>query len=115
MGFPGTGNGQFSNPIGVAVDSSGNVYVTDANNNRVQKFTSTGNYITQWGHFGNQNGNFTSDGVAVDSSGNVYVADMAIIVFRSSRAQALILMGVPGNNEFTSPIGVAVDARGTCT
>ena len=35
------GDGQFSNPQGVATDSSGNVYVADKNNNRIQKFGDT--------------------------------------------------------------------------
>ena len=35
----GSGNGQFSAPIGVATDGSGNLYVADTNNNRIQKFT----------------------------------------------------------------------------
>jgi len=39
-GFPGAGNGQFSNPWGIAVDAIGNVYVVDAGNARVQKFGS---------------------------------------------------------------------------
>ena len=38
----GTGNGQFSYPHGVALDSSDNVYVADWNNHRIQKFTSSG-------------------------------------------------------------------------
>ena len=33
---------QFNSPIGVAVDSSGNVYVADRDNNRIRKITSTG-------------------------------------------------------------------------
>jgi DNA-binding beta-propeller fold protein YncE len=41
-GTNGTGNGQFSWPYGVAVDGSGNVYVSDWGNGRIQKFTSTG-------------------------------------------------------------------------
>ena len=45
-------NGQFDNPMGVAVDSSGNVYVTDYNNNRIQKFDSNGKFITKWGSEG---------------------------------------------------------------
>ena len=75
-GSSGSGNGQFSNIRGVAVDGSGNVYVADSGNNRIQKFTSTGTYVTQWGSSGSGNGQFNYPfGVAVDGSGNVYVAD----------------------------------------
>lgn len=54
-GVTGSGSGQFITPRGIAVDSSGNVYVPDQNT-RVQKFDSSGTFI-------------------VDSSGTVYVAD----------------------------------------
>ena len=37
-GSTGTADGQFHSPSGVAVDSSGNVYVSDSTNNRVQVF-----------------------------------------------------------------------------
>lgn len=73
-GSYGTGNGQFDSPFGVAVDASGNVYVSDTNNGRIQKFDAQGAYVTQWG--GSGNGLFEIPyGVAVDGSGNVYVAD----------------------------------------
>ncbi len=48
-GASGKGNGQFDHPYGVAVDASGNVYVADWGNYRIQKFSSTGAYITAWG------------------------------------------------------------------
>ena len=38
FGSFGSGNGQFNGPTGIAVDSSGNIYVTDNNNNRVEEF-----------------------------------------------------------------------------
>lgn len=38
-GSLGSGNGQFNSPRGMAVDSSGNVYVADTGNNRIQKFS----------------------------------------------------------------------------
>ena len=72
----GIGDGQFSQPEGIAVDSSGNVYVADYNNDRVQKFNSNGNFITKWGSSGISDGQLSYlQHIAVDSSGNVYVAD----------------------------------------
>jgi PKD repeat protein len=75
-GSLGTGNGQFNNPTDLAVDNSGNVYVSDKGNNRIQKFASNGTYLGQWGGYGTGVGQFNSLGsIAVDGSGNVYVVD----------------------------------------
>jgi tripartite motif-containing protein 71 len=48
-GSPGSGPGQFNNPNGIAVDSLGMVYVSDTDNNRIQKFDSNGKFIINWG------------------------------------------------------------------
>jgi tripartite motif-containing protein 71 len=46
---PKPGDREFWYPDGgIAVDSSSNVYVVDQNNNRIQKFTSDGKFITKW-------------------------------------------------------------------
>ncbi len=68
-GSAGAGNSQFNAPFGVAVDASGNVYVADTNNGRVQKFTAAGAYVAQWG------GLVTPYGVCVDNGGHVIVAE----------------------------------------
>jgi sugar lactone lactonase YvrE len=63
-------------PEGVATDSSGHVYVADTYKQRIQKYRSNGDFITQWGSQGSGEGQFEGPrGVAVDSAGCVYVAD----------------------------------------
>ena len=66
-GSTGLGEGQFINPAGIAIDSSGNVYVGDfGENNRIQKFDSNGNYITKWSVG-------SPAGIAIDQNGKAYV------------------------------------------
>ena len=51
-GSYGDGDGQFVNPCGVVVDGSGDLYVADTGNERIQKFDSTGTFVAQWGSSG---------------------------------------------------------------
>ena len=51
-GSPGSDDGQFDGANDIAVDESGNVYVVDIGNLRVQKFNSNGDFLTKWGSFG---------------------------------------------------------------
>ena len=45
FGTTGTSAGQFDAPEGIALDTSGNIYVADYSNNRIQKFDSSGNFL----------------------------------------------------------------------
>lgn len=76
----GTGDGEFGSNYGpqdVATDTAGNVYVADTLNDRIQKFSSSGSFLTKWGSRGKGDGQFDSPGsVATDAAGNVYVADI---------------------------------------
>jgi DNA-binding beta-propeller fold protein YncE len=119
-GSSGTGNGQFDSPVGVAVDSSATVYVADYNNNRVQKFTSAGGFLTTWGSSGSGDGQFNGPhGVSVDLSGNVYVTD-----FSNNRVQKFNSGGGfltkwgsfgIGNGQFSRPADVAASREFTGT
>lgn len=77
-GSQGAGNGQFSSAIDVAVDqASGNVYVADAANHRIQRFTADGTFLSAFNRLGRLLGSATlqnPDAVAV-GGGNVYVQD----------------------------------------
>ena len=72
----GTGRGEFSEPRGLAVDRSGNLYVADTKNNRIQKLSPTGEVLAIWGGEGDEPGQFKDPhGIAVGPDGSVYVAD----------------------------------------
>jgi NHL repeat len=97
----------FSNPSGLAVDRSGNVFVADTHDNAVKEILAASGYATV-----NTLGSGFSNpfGVAVDAGGNVFVADSG------NNAVKKILAGdgtiITVGNGFSNPSGVAVDASG---
>lgn len=113
-GPAGSGNGQFSNPLDTAVDSSGNVYVVDSGNHRVQKFNSAGVYQSQFGGFGSSNGLMhTPTAIAIDSTGNLFVVDQG-----NNRVQKFTSAGAysaqfgtlgSGATQFNGPTDIAID------
>ena len=110
--------GQFQAAAGIAVDSSGNIYVADLGANNVKKFSSTGTPNGTIGSGGSGDGQFSGPvGIAIDSANNLYVADSGnnrIQKFNSA-GTFVTKWGTPGtgNGEFNGPQGVAVDNGGT--
>ncbi len=116
----GTGaSATFYEPTGIAVDSSGTVYVSDCLNHTIRSITSAGVVSTLAGSAGSPGSmdgtgasasfNYPS-GLAVDWSGTVYVADLLNQRIRSISSGGYV--GIYMSSGFNYPSGVAVDNSG---
>ena len=137
-GVPGVADGtngtaRFTNPSGVAMDASGNLYVADTGNSTIRKVTPAG-VVTTFaglpGIAGSQDGTGNGaqfnapTGVAVDSASNVYVADTGNFEIRKITPSAVVTTlagnsladgyfdGTGMNASFAGPSGIAVDGAG---
>ena len=68
-------NGSFNSPVDTAYDSSGNIYVVERDNDRIQKFNSSLVYQAKQGSFSRTSAFYSPYGMFIDSSDNIYVAD----------------------------------------
>ena len=126
-------------PAGVAVDDSGNIYYSDADDSLISMFSKSTGEITvvagmreYFGGYSGDGGQATSAkfnkplGVAVDASGNIYIADCGNNVIRMVTKSTGIISTVAGTGSdgftgdgeqatlaaLSKPHGVAVDASG---
>jgi YD repeat-containing protein len=116
FGSEGSGNGQLSEPRGVATDSSGAFWVIDQNNNRIEKFSPSGTWLASYGTKGTGNLQFEKPwGIAINqSTGNVYVGDRGNnrIEELSSTGTFVASFGTSGEGTLKEPTGVALDVAG---
>lgn len=139
-GFSGDGelatSASLNCPRGVAVDSSGNLYIADSGNNRIRKVeASTGIITTVVGNgtaaYAGDGGQATAAsiryplGIAVDYSGNLYIADTNNFRVRKIAVGTGIITTIAGNGSFSfsgdggpatsaglSPVAVTLDSGG---
>lgn len=117
LGSQGTAASQFSAVGGLAVDASGNVFVSDPVRNRILKYGPTGTYVAGAGSTGAGASQFNGpSGIGVDSAGSIYVADLGNFrVQKLSNALAFTSrFGSQGtsNGRFSYPTDVTVDPSG---
>ncbi|HET9676088.1 MAG TPA: NHL repeat-containing protein, partial [Solirubrobacterales bacterium] len=116
FGSEGTAAGQFKHPADVAVDSSSNVWVSDQNNNRIERQNSKGEFAS-FGALGSGNGQFKGPtGIEADSAGNVWVADTGNNRVEELNAKGEFLRAFGGfgsaNGKLSAPQGIAIDSAG---
>jgi hypothetical protein len=103
----------FEKPYDIAIDSSGNSYLTERYRNRVSKYDPAGNLLLSWGSYGTGAGAFRYPmGITIDQSDNIYVVDSS-----NHRIQKFSTTGVHlqtiGAGQLNGPRYVAVDGAGT--
>lgn len=130
----GTGSAaRFNTPMGITVDSSGNLYVADYGGHTIRKITSGGVVSTlagTGGAFGSTNATGSSarfnnpQGVAVDSSGNVFVTDTGNVLIRKITSLGVVTTfagtasstgstdGTGAAARFNSLAGITIDTSG---
>jgi DNA-binding beta-propeller fold protein YncE len=90
-------NEQLYAPFGIARDSKGNLYVTDAFNHRVLKFSEQGRLIESFGQSGIEQGEFLlPTGIAVDTQDNIYVTDTGNLRLQKFKADGEFLQQFAG-------------------
>lgn len=131
------GASSLSQPYGVAVDSTGAIYVADAGPSKIFKFSAAGGSPTSWGGVGSGNGKFGPDdprGVAIGTGNRVYAGDTAnfrVQAFTSAGAfvtawgsECFLAQGTGcvdpdgagplelGDGQFIEPYALATDSTG---
>jgi sugar lactone lactonase YvrE len=123
LGERGTAPGQFNFPLDADFDSSGDLFVLDALNARVQRFRWDGQayrYVSHFGERGTTAGSFQiPKSIAVSPAGHVYVTDSLankVVVFDRDGGFLLVFGGkyVAKGGQFAPgglnmPTGIAVD------
>jgi RHS repeat-associated protein len=95
---------EFKEPAGIAVNSSGDVYVLDTGNSRVLEFNAEGKWLRTFGHF------VKPKGIALDAKGDVFVANTGASAISEFSPLGTSLAEI--NYGTKEPQGLAFDSEG---
>ena len=113
----GEGDGELYWPVGIALDNTQNVYVTDEWLHRVSVFDKDGNFLYKWGVRGSGDGEIEKPaGIKVDKNDNVYLVDSGNhrVQKFNKEGKFLAKWGGAGRGEgqFNLPWGLTIDKNG---
>jgi sugar lactone lactonase YvrE len=117
FGSLGTGDGQFTDPVELAIGPNNRIYVTDTNNHRIQILERNGTFVKTFGTNGTGDGQFNKPkGLAISPEGEVFVSEAGnhrVQVF-DVNGTFLRKWGSLGNldGEFNNPTSLDVDVEG---
>lgn len=110
------GAGQLRKPLGVAVDSQGNVYVVeDRPQSIVQKFDRNGKFLREWGTLRSENPLYTASAITIDSQGFVRVTDFGFGILQIFDRDGQIMANWSlscGDERYIAPLGITSDMHG---
>lgn len=98
-GEPGTGPGQFNLPHGICLTDDGRVLVADRENDRIQFFSSDGEYLDQWTHVQRPTD------ICIDQDGLIHVSSLWWRVGEKSFTNGPIRHDLPGHINVFDPEG----------
>jgi len=111
------GHSEFVWPVGLAVDSEGNLYCSDEHLNTISSYNEDGERIAGWGEPGSDEGQLNApNGIEFDADDNIYVVDSGnnrVQKFDKS-GNFLLAFGSAGSDygQFNSPWGITIDSKG---
>ena len=115
FGSNGAQPGEFDNPIGIAIDAYGKVYIADSRNNRIQKLTPEGELLAVFTDKG-EGGDRLNDpcGLCFDGNGILYVTerDNKTVCMFSNEGQFLGYIGDSDASSFQRPLFIISDKTG---
>jgi sugar lactone lactonase YvrE/putative hemolysin len=117
FGTEGSGDGQLKQPLGLAIDTEGDIWVADSANNRIEEFNPEGKFLAKFGAKGTADGQFEiPTDLAFDKEGNIWVTDSGNDRLQKFNPEGKFLakFGSPGTEagKFTYPARLAIDAAG---
>ncbi len=115
----GSSEGELKRPQGLAADTECNIYVGDFDNNRIQKFDSSGKFLRKWGGmfiYSDSQQSISPGFFAIDTDGYIYVTNTSgnnVLKFNSG-LKLICKWGKTGkeDGQFSAPSGIAVDNHG---